>query len=116
MPETLTAENPTTMMDNSQNEFKLYNADDMRKGALILRAMNHKLRRQILSFVDTAGKTNVTDLYKALQIEQSVASQHLGILRTAQLVKTERTGKQIWYSVNHDRIAHYQEKVKALLA
>ena len=102
-------------MEDSSKEFTLYNPDEVRKGALTLRAMNHKLRRDILSLIDITGKMNVTDLYKTMQIEQSVASQHLGILRTAKLVKTERAGKQIWYTVNHERINHYQQKVKELI-
>lgn len=48
-----------------------------------MRAMNHKLRHTILTFIDNAGSTNVTAIYKALNIEQSVASQHLAIMRRA---------------------------------
>ena len=116
MSETLIAEIPASIIDISGKEFTLYNADETRKAALILRAMNHKLRREILSLIHSAGKSNVSDLYKSLQIEQSVASQHLAILRSAKLVKTERNGKQIWYTVNYDRINHYEQKVKELIS
>ena len=115
MSETIIPETTTFDVENSPKEFSLYNPDETRKGALILRAMNHKLRREILSRINHSGKSNVTDLYKTMQIEQSVASQHLAVLRNAKLVTTERTGKQIWYTVNHDRINHYQQKVKELL-
>lgn len=98
------------------NEFNLYNPDETRKAANILRAMNHKLRRNILSFIDKKQKTNVTEIYTAMEIEQSVASQHLAILRRAKIVSTSRIGKQIIYSVNYDRIAQYSKNVKELLA
>ncbi len=46
----------------------------------------------------------VTDIYATLRLEQSVASQHLAILRKAGFVTTEREGKKIHYRVNHDEI------------
>ncbi|TSA49515.1 MAG: transcriptional regulator [Sphingobacteriales bacterium] len=78
--------------------------------------MNHKLRHTILTFIDNACSTNVTAIYKTLNIEQAVASQHLAIMRRAKIVTATRTGKQILYSVNHERINHYMIKVKEILA
>ena len=46
----------------------------------------------------------VTEMYVKLRIEQSVASQHLAILRRANIVLTKREGKFIFYSVNYARI------------
>ena len=39
-----------------------------------------------------------------LRLEQSVASQHLAILRKAGIVSTQRDGKFIYYSVNFKRL------------
>jgi DNA-binding transcriptional ArsR family regulator len=47
----------------------------------------------------------VTDIYKKLKIEQSVASQQLAILREGRFVNTERDGKIIYSSINYDRFA-----------
>ena len=76
----------------------------LKKAALILRAINHKLRIQILKLINTHGKLTVTEIYVKLRLEQSVASQHLAILRKAGYVNTERDGKFIYYSVNHQRL------------
>ena len=76
----------------------------IKKTALILRAINHKLRQQILKLIEEQGKITVTELYLTLRLEQSVASQHLAILRKAGFVNTSRDGKFIYYSVNHDRL------------
>ncbi len=66
-----------------------------------VRALNHPLRQKMLTLVkDNRNRMNVTDIYVKLRIEQSVASQHLAILRNQNLVTTEREGKTIWYSVN----------------
>ena len=85
---------------------------NIKKAALVLRAINHKLRQQILRQIDEHEKITVTELYIKLRLEQSVASQHLAILRKAGYVKTERNGKFIYYSVNTSRL----EEVNQLVA
>jgi DNA-binding transcriptional ArsR family regulator len=69
---------------------------NVKKASLILRAINHKLRQQILKLIDEQGRITVTEIYVKLRLEQSVASQHLAILRKAGFVKTERDGKFIY--------------------
>jgi DNA-binding transcriptional ArsR family regulator len=87
----------------------------IKKTALILRAVNHKLRQQILKLIDEHGKMTVTDLYVKLRLEQSVASQHLAILRKAGFVITTRDGKFIYYSVNISRMQELNKFVGELL-
>ena len=87
----------------------------IKKAALVLRAINHKLRQQILKQIDEQGKITVTELYVKLRLEQSVASQHLAILRKAGFVKTERNGKFIYYSVNTNRLQEINQMVNNLL-
>jgi len=88
---------------------------NVKKAALVLRAVNHKLRQQILKLIDEHGKMTVTELYIKLRLEQSVASQHLAILRKAGFVKTIRDGKFIFYSVNFERIEELNQFVDNLL-
>ena len=76
----------------------------LKKAALILRAINHKLRQQILKLIHQKDKITVTEIYVKLRLEQSVASQHLAILRKAGFVTTVRDGKFIYYSVNNQRL------------
>lgn len=76
----------------------------LKKAALILRAINHKLRQQMMKLIHQHSKMTVTEIYVKLRLEQSVASQHLAILRKAGLVNTTRDGKFIFYSVNQDRL------------
>ncbi len=81
----------------------------LKKAALILRSVNHKLRQQILKLIHQNGKMTVTEIYVQLRLEQSVASQHLAILRKAGFVTTIRNGKFIYYSVNTDRLAEVHQ-------
>ena len=67
---------------------------NLKKGALILRALNHKLRQQIIRLLDENKKLTVTEIYVHLRLEQSVASQHLAILRRAGIVS--RVNEYTW--------------------
>ena len=86
-----------------------------KKASLILRSINHKLRQQIIKLLDDHEKMTVTELYVKLRLEQSVASQHLAILRRAGIVSTTREGKFIYYSVNYTRLNDVVGFVKALV-
>ena len=89
---------------------------ELRKAVLVLRAVNHKLRQRILDLLEEHGKMTVTDIYIKLRLEQSVASQHLAILRRASIVGTERNGKYIYYSIDKDRLAQISRLVEELAA
>ena len=82
---------------------------------MILRALNHKLRQQIVKLLDENKRLTVTELYIQLRLEQSVASQHLAILRRAGIVKTERDGKFIYYTINSERLADIIKCVDELI-
>lgn len=88
---------------------------NLKKAAMILRAVNHKLRQQILKLIDEQGRMTVTEIYVKLRLEQSVASQHLAILRKAGFVKTDRDGKFIYYSVNANRLEELNRFIEELL-
>ena len=87
----------------------------LKKAALVLRALNHKLRQQLLKLIEEEKKITVTEIYVRLRLEQSVASQHLAILRKAGIVNTERDGKFIFYTVNFKRIDEISHFVKELV-
>ncbi len=88
---------------------------NVKKASLVLRAVNHKLRQQMIKLLDENKKMTVTDLYVQLRLEQSVASQHLAILRRVGIVKTTRDGKFIYYHVNNERLDQINRIVDDLL-
>ena len=91
------------MQTANDNELPI-EAIQVKKGALVFRAINHPLRRQMLQLLHENARMTVTEIFIKLRLEQSVASQHLAILRKAGMVSTERQGKFIFYSVNYQRI------------
>ncbi len=84
----------------------------VRKAVLVLRAVNHKLRQRIVDLLEDGEEMTVTDIYIKLRLEQSVASQHLAILRRAGVVATDRRGKFIYYSLDKKRLAQISTLVE----
>lgn len=105
--------NETVILKKGESHIKLDYAD-LRKAVLVLRAINHKLRQRIIDLLDETDNMTVTDIYIKLRLEQSVASQHLAILRRAGVVRTERQGKFINYSLDRERLAQISRLVDEL--
>lgn len=99
--------------DNGSNKISV-ELSTIKRAALTLRALYHPIRKTMLELMQEQGEIIVTEIYKKMRIEQSVCSQHLAILRRAELVKTRREGKKIIYSVNVNRISEVYELAKSL--
>jgi DNA-binding transcriptional ArsR family regulator len=91
------------MHTSNENELPI-EVIQVKKAALIFRAINHPLRKQMLQLLHENVRMTVTEVFIKLRLEQSVASQHLAVLRKAGMVNTERQGKFIFYSVSYQRI------------
>lgn len=107
--------NETVTLNKGDNDIQLDYAE-LRKAVLVLRAVNHKLRQRIIDLLEENDSMTVTDIYIKLRLEQSVASQHLAILRRAGVVITEREGKFINYSLDKNRLAQISKLVEELAA
>jgi DNA-binding transcriptional ArsR family regulator len=105
--------NETVTLKKGGKEVQLDYAD-LRKAVLVLRAVNHKLRQRIIDLLEDGETMTVTDIYIKLRLEQSVASQHLAILRRAGVVATDRQGKFIYYSLDKERLGQISSLVEDL--
>ncbi len=88
----------------------------LRKAVLTLRSINHPIRQRIIEMLKENKKMTVTQIYVKLRLEQSVASQHLAILRRVGVVNTKRDGKFIYYTLNKARLNEILKFVKNLTA
>lgn len=86
----------------------------LRKAIHTIRAVNHQLRMKMLQLMHQSGRLTVSELYERLDLQQSVASQHLAILRKEGFVHTRRAGKHIYYSVNYDRLMEAESLCRQL--
>jgi len=97
------------------NKLKQLDQGKLEVSAEILRALAHPLRLTIIEFIDGHASIHVNKIYNTLNLEQSITSQHLRILRKAKLVNTQREGKFIYYSLNYDKIHHVNNLIQGFL-
>jgi len=87
----------------------------IKEGALVYRAINHPLRQTMMRHLHQNGRMTVTQIYNLMQLEQSVTSQHLAILRNKDLLVTERAGKFVFYSINYGKLDFVHQVTKVLI-
>lgn len=103
----------TLTKENGKDQVRL-EFNKLKKAALALRALDHPIRKKMVSLVEAKKKLSVTELHKKLKLEQSVASQHLAVLRRAGILSAKREGKFICYAVNPKRMAEIAILIDAL--
>jgi len=77
----------------------------------IFKALADKNRRKILTLLNEGEKT-VTELLTDFDIGQATLSNHLSILRKAQLVDFKINGKLRIYRINHDLLVAFAENMR----
>jgi DNA-binding transcriptional ArsR family regulator len=82
----------------------VFDNDKLHYSSELMRALAHPLRLKILEFIDEHKTINVNKIYSSLDLEQSITSQHLKILRMSGVVSVEVTGKFHIYQINYDII------------
>lgn len=85
-----------------------------KKALYFLRAINHKLRLDILQLIDTNGQLTVTEIYTKLNLQQAVASQHLAVLRRAGFLSTKKESKFVYYMLSYNFIKHFSQTIAYL--
>lgn len=91
------------------------NQNKLDESSELLRALAHPLRMKILEFIDRNEAINVNRIYNTLNLEQSITSQHLRILRSAGLVDTEREGKYIRYRIDYEKLRQAMQAINGFL-
>lgn len=88
--------------------------EEFKNAAHVLRALNHKVRQQILNLIHDKREITVGEIYGKLKMEQSLTSSYLAVLRKANIVKTRREGQSIHYSVNYEHISQVTKGSKII--
>ena len=91
--------------------------DDLAAAAELLRALASPHRLAIVRAL-ASGPRCVHELVDVLGVSQPLVSQHLRVLRASHLVRTERRGREIAYSLTdthvaniaHDAMVHATER------
>ncbi len=86
----------------------------MRELIQVLKAIADKNRIRIIKMLEKK-KMCVCELSAVLEITQPSVSRHLSILNNAGILKDERNGQWIDYSLNDERINQYAPVIKNVI-
>ena len=67
-------------------------------------ALADRTRLEIVLFIMRNGKASVQEIARGINKSQSLVSHHLACLRNCGIVKTERRGKYVYYSLLDDEV------------
>jgi ArsR family transcriptional regulator, zinc-responsive transcriptional repressor len=79
---------------------------DLEPVSALFKALGSPLRLAVLTDLDEAGPLCVHELVSRLGVPQPLVSQHLRVLREADLVRGVRRGKEIAYEIADVHVAH----------
>lgn len=85
-------------------KIKDLNPGMLEKAAGMLKAIAHPMRIAILNHLEDGKKLTVTEIHNLLNIEQSTASHHLGILKDKGVLASQREGKNTFYYLKHESL------------
>lgn len=80
-----------------------FHPDFLEDSTETLRAIAHPIRIAMIDLLFSNGKMTVTEIYQHLKIEQAIASHHLRILKSRNVVDLDRDGKNsLYYLANQE--------------
>lgn len=74
-----------------------FNIEFLENSTETLRAIAHPIRIAIIDMLHKRKQMTVTEIFEQLDIEQAIASHHLRILKTRDVVDVKRDGKNSIY-------------------
>lgn len=77
------------------------NPEALERAAAMLRVIAHPIRISILTLLEDGEKLSVTEIHTRLDIGQSAASHHLGLLKDKDVLGSQRDGKNTYYYLRH---------------
>jgi DNA-binding transcriptional ArsR family regulator len=86
-------------------EFSDLKPEEIEKAANMMKAISHPMRLAILGHLGDGNQLSVTEIHKLLNIEQSTASHHLGILKDKGILASRRRGKNTFYHLKLQKLS-----------
>ncbi len=77
----------------------IIDVEKLEKVAFILKTIAHPLRIGIIDLLTENDRLSVNDICRLLDSEQSLTSHHLSNMKLKGILKSERDGKNIYYSL-----------------
>jgi DNA-binding transcriptional ArsR family regulator len=77
-------------------------------------ALADPIRRKILEMLAANGQLSATEISARFQVTPSAISQHLKVLREANLVRMEKRAQQRLYQINPDTVIELEQWARQL--
>lgn len=81
--------------------------------AVIGKAMGHPARMEIIEFFHECKPLTVGQIADHLALAQSTVSEHLRILRNANILRTEDEGPRTWHCLNRSVLKRFARDTEA---
>ena len=81
--------------------------------AAIAKAMGHPARMEIIDYFQECKPHTVGEIAQHLSLAQSTVSEHLRILRTADILRTEEDGPRTWNCLNRVILKRFARDTEA---
>jgi len=80
--------------------------DPITEGAELLKVLGSPVRIKVILALEEHGEQCVHELTDMLGVNQPLVSQHLRVLRSANLLVGRRDGKEVRYSIADHHVSH----------
>jgi len=84
---------------------------DLEESALLFRALADETRLAILRQLRAQGEVCACDFLACCRLAQPTVSPHMGILRRAGLVRTDKRGQWVYYTLAADKLAALKDLI-----
>ena len=91
-------------------EYDRLERTDIERQAEMLKTLGHPARLCIMLKL-TSGAKNVSEMQGCLNMPQSTVSQHLATMRSKGLIRGERHGTEVIYSISEPSIKYIVEAI-----
>lgn len=81
-------------------------SDALLRGAELLKVLGSPVRLGVILALDEHGERCVHELTEMLDVNQPLMSQHLRVLRSANLIVGRRVGKEVRYTIADHHVTH----------
>ena len=101
---------PATFLDHSEQPLYEIKAN-------LFKALAHPARIRVLEILAANGRpTSVGEILSDSEIEPTLLSQHLAVLKRHYVVRNQRVGKAVYYELAHPKIAELLVIARIFLA
>jgi DNA-binding transcriptional ArsR family regulator len=81
-----------------------------------LKSMASESRMRILLLFMDGQERTVNQISKLIELEQSTTSEHLALMKRNGLLLSQRSGKEVYYRPDKDRIVKFLDALNQLLS